>query len=45
MVFDLDFLWRESSGWEEGADFNSAYHLSTAKVTDLHNINSGSISV
>lgn len=48
MVFDSGFLWHESwqedSGWEEGADFNSAYHLFTAKVTALHKINFSSIS-
>lgn len=46
-MFDSDFLWHESQwrelGWEEGVEFNSAYHLSTDKGTDIHEINWGSI--
>lgn len=48
-MFDSDFLWHESwqeeLGWEEEAEFVSAYHLSTDKVTDLPKISSGSIHV
>lgn len=46
IVFDSGFLWHKSwqgnLGWEEKTEFNSAYHLSTKKVTDLHAIISGS---
>lgn len=31
------------AGWEEEAESNSTYHLSTNKMIDLHEIHSGSI--
>lgn len=48
-MFDAHFLWHENwqeeLGWEEEAEFDSAYHLSTDKVTDLRKINSDRLNV